>query len=222
MDVIVLAVEQSTSHRCAPHRENVTEALRRLNERSNATSGRGVILPPRITRLISGSGTTTSVAFLVRGPLPSGMTEQQRINEITTAVRSALNDIGDCTGLWDTRVNWVSVTGSVHNPTINGPIEFWTSGDASFTQTRDNASVWSVEYAENPIGPNDARLRERTVPGEVGRGITVGKQDITDVLYAAAFIAVPVAAAWGANSVYKIYRTSKARGNPSRRSLKWL
>lgn len=228
MDIVVQAIEESSAQRNAPARVSIEETLRRLNERSRANPGQGVVLPPRITRKVSvQSGAQTSVVMLVRVPPVEGRTEQQRVAEVVAAVRDALDDLATPGVLFgENPSNWTSVTGALHDPRRNGPVEFWTSGQAAVTRTRESASPLSLEYAENPIGPNDPALTDRTADGEIGRVLSGERrsfENARDLLLSLALVTVPLAVAWGASSVRDIYLARRAsapspapRANPHR------
>lgn len=218
-DIIVRAVETSTTRRDMPHRESIESALAGLNARSGAAPGgdQGVILPPRIVRY-GGPPFETNVTVLVRRPDVPGHDDQWLLTDTENQIRDALDDLstpgalfGD---LWTTPTRWGSVRAAFHNPTVNGPLTFWMGpgATASVTRTRDAVAVTSLEYPENPDGPDDPARRERTLLGEAGAALAeVRNADPMPYLLIGAAIVVPVAIAWGLSSVRGMQARRAAR-----------
>lgn len=216
-DIIVRAVETSRQRANMPHRESIERTLQDLNARSLVQPGsdRGVILPPRIVRRVAGAAFETSVTMLVRRPDMPGRDDNWLLTDTATQVRDALDDLvtpGAVVG--ENASNWGSVRASFHDPVVNGPLSFWLgpTATASVTRTRDAVALTSLEYPENPDGPDDPARQERTLIGEFGTHLK--DADPMPYLIIAAVVAVPVAVAWGLSSVRGILgdRALGARG----------
>lgn len=207
-DIIVRAVETSTTRRDMPHRESIETTLGRLNARSGVAPGgdSGLILPPRIVRR-GGPPFETSVTVLVRRPDMPGHDDRWLLADTEAQVLDALDDLstpgalfGD---LWTTPTRWGSVRAAFHDPAVNGPLSFWMgpTATASVTRTRDAVAVTSLDYPENPDGPDDPARQERTLLGEAGEALVqIRNADPMPYLVVGAAIIVPVAIAWGLSS----------------------
>lgn len=204
-DIIVRAVETSSTRRDMPHRESIESALAGLNARSGAAPGgdQGVILPPRIVRR-GGPPFETNVTVLVRRPDAPGRDDQWLLTDTENQIRDALDDISTPGVLFGAApTQWGSVRAAFHSSTVNGPLSFWMgpTATASVTQTRDAVEITSIDYPENPDGPNDPARRERTLTGEAADALRqIRNADPMPYLLIGAVIVVPVAIAWGMSS----------------------
>lgn len=210
MDIIVDATTSVASINTVPSGV-ILEAIRRLNAAIDARgwADRRFVMPPRITRVAQLGRQIIRVVTLYRGPVPQGRTEQQLLQSVIESYKEALNNIEG--------LEW-SATAAPHNPARNGSIEFWTSGRAGQTRTREESSSLSVDYEDNPVGPDDAAIQQRTVGTSAGEAARALNPEVfQDILYALAVVAVPVSLAWAASSATSIYRASRRRSNPMRR-----
>lgn len=65
--------------------------------------------------------------------------------------------------------DWSPVTVTAYREAINGPLTWWSSGQASVTQTQDDflTGTARTEADENPVGPNTAAARPPTVGEQI-------------------------------------------------------
>jgi len=63
-----------------------------------------------------------------------------------------------------TQVNAWAVTADMHNESTNGPLAWWTSGEAARTQTRDQypEAAARLDPEENPVGPTSGATHPRS------------------------------------------------------------
>lgn len=159
--LVVFGEERSILLATAPSAAEVTTALGRIAQSDSL--GRFAGPGPRITRTAPiGGRFTTKVAWLFA--LPEGLSDaqfQQRRAALTREATDALESI--------TASNWVQVGTSVYEPTVNGPVSWWTSGQATITRTRESFPETAERFTspENPIGPTTPLTTTMSIGGAV-------------------------------------------------------
>lgn len=94
----------------------------------------------------------------------------------------------------------VQTSVSSFNPAVNGPLEFWTGGQATVTHTRERfpstnlEGTPSADQNENPIGPSDASLAPTPAPPIVPGAPQL--PDITGFLKVAGIVAAGGVVLW--------------------------
>lgn len=132
------------------------ESIAQLFRESAAGANWGTFSAPRVVRGRGGACTWDVVA----SAMLTWPSDDEAIRR--PVVDAALTTLYD--KLEHARRDSASILGTytftlTHGPwqaTINGPLAFWTSGDAANTRTRSNwDSLASTDPNENPVGPND-------------------------------------------------------------------
>lgn len=144
----------------APQSADIAAGFERYSRSPLAENGHWVGPKPRVVRQASAGANHTFAAWLYEWP----DTPWVRANLVTLvealqwAVTVGLREETQRRGSLfnDVRlVPWDAVTATSYNETINGPIAWWRSGQASVTRTETEfPGVTSTEYVENPIGPD--------------------------------------------------------------------
>jgi hypothetical protein len=103
--------------------------------------------------------------------------------------------------------NWVDVQAIPYDPAVHGSLDWWRSGQAAATHTsRDFAELISLQYTENPIGPDDPNQRPQNLPEIFRQGSQLASQ-ASDLAKSIKFAGYMVLAAVG---VYAIIRLAPA------------
>lgn len=185
----------------------------------NITVGGSWVGSPRITRQASAdilsplnpTTRTTRVSWLFQYP-DGGASD--------AAIQNCVKSIADLY-LVQTGAGWQPSQIISYNPATNGSVDWWTSGQAAQTATKDafnlNQQRGGTSTIENPTGP-------QSVPPPADLGIPGVSADTGSTLvtlaYVAAGVAVlyllsPIIASIGSNTMR---RPARAVANPTRRS----
>lgn len=154
---------------------------------------------PRVTRSRV-AGTPTKQTFVV-WPLDVTDATVQRYGGaagVKTEVRRAVHD----TLVQVDPDTWRSFNVVDYNPAMNGDVAWWRdgSGGASVTHTRDaTPDVLGLTHDENPIGPDDARLRPASMADIFDSGSEIAK-----TIKFASYLVV------GAAAIYAVIKTAPA------------
>lgn len=70
--------------------------------------------------------------------------------------------------------DWSPVIEAPYEPAVNGPVDFWKSGQATATRTRDVSGGTLTGAHENPLGPDHLVPSTGLNLGNVGRWVLVG------------------------------------------------
>lgn len=150
---------------------------------------------PRSDRPVaSGLGRSVSLDAVVETELPITLWDRA-----TASSTGSTADIGS---------SWEAAALAPYTAAINGPLSFWTTGNAANTLTRDEIRFGTID--QNAYGPDTPATTPRSLLGAGGSGVV---EELSGVLTIAAFIAVPLAVAWSLSSLASASRTSAlARG----------
>lgn len=118
--------------------------------------------------------------------------------EVKRAVRQALTQVDTDT--------WKVVNVTDYNPDMNGAISWWQDGraGASITHTRDNTpDLLGLTREENPVGPDDARLRPASLADlfDPESGLRKQAEDLAKTIK---FVGYMILAAIGVYAVIKL------------------
>ncbi len=156
MPAFILFVENEvTSQADAPVTPEIEAALLSIPP-TGLPPGSGFVGPARVTRIARlgvPGGRITRVGWLYQWPEVPGSPEHA--HEVYTAVvRYILTSV---TTLLPASRGWHAPVALPYDPVSNGTVEWWRSGDASHTITRDifdlNMQIGSNSSFENPTGP---------------------------------------------------------------------
>lgn len=179
--VLVVAEESSAFIYNAPTYEQIRGAMlaARLGDNTR-TDGAWVGPGPRVTRVAQVGalrGFVTRVAWLY-GVGDGVVVPRARLRE---RVAAELDRVG----------SWSDVSIVDYAPEVNGSLEWWLTGRASQTQTRDEFATGSgrVDADENPIGPTTLETHP-TSPGELGRQVSAGLGEVGTGLAVAGVVGV--------------------------------
>jgi len=157
MDYVMVSAEHCSSSPWSAANFSTLDyaTLERAFHLANQGDINGVFLGPgpRVTRapgdpcLVS-----TRVSWLLHTrQFPPGTTEGDKllalsrniVNQLTRTLEIAQNVGGQ----------WAPATVTTYDPAVHGPLEFWTSGDATHTRTRNGVDLGAEE---NRMGPDNA------------------------------------------------------------------
>ena len=155
--LVVYSEELSRMDWNTPSAADINAAVRRVNM-GGGNWGAWVGPSPRITRTAPvGTGFITHVAAVYS--IPDNAWTQQHgayirarlVEAVTASLRQVSNDFSQATL-------------SPFAVAINGPLSWWTSGQAAVTQTRDEFPLIGgrLDPNENPIGPTSAATHPGT------------------------------------------------------------
>ncbi len=174
--LLLHAVERSIAQVNAPTAQRITAALASISI-NGGHPGRFLGAAPRITRVAEvGDAFVTTAAWPYAWTTTAGEDVVRRVLE--DQARLALAEVSS---------GW-TVTAQTFNPTTNGAITWWESGQASITRTRDEFPTFDQRLAprENPTGPTSAA----TNPGGHGDNVGAGLRSLgSNVLEPLAWLA---------------------------------
>ena len=177
--VLVVAEESSALIWNAPTYEAIRGALIAARLGDNTRSDGAWVGPgPRVTRVAQVGalrGFVTRVAWLYG--VGDGVTIPR--TRLRDRVAAELDRVG----------SWSDVTVVDYAPAVNGSLEWWLTGAASQTQTRDEFPTGSgrVDATENPIGPTTPETHP-TSPAELGRAVSGELGEVGMCLAVVAFV----------------------------------
>lgn len=143
---------------------------------------------PRVTRRVyegARPGGTVRAVWPLVSDFDAAFLGQSQVSGLLRSVAANLYNLLRSGYDSPLRPDWtvdIAPTVSAYSEQLNGPISFWSSGQASITHTRDRFPQTSVtgspseDQNENPIGPNSAALTPRAPGG--------GPTDWTKLIYA--------------------------------------
>lgn len=164
--VIVAAVERSYFESSAPGSTAIRVAFTKYTPHTNRLLGAWVGPAPRITRrAILGQFETTATWLYAWDDTPYTTQNWQALQE---RVRSAVQD-----GLAELSSDWGDVTVTPYDPRVNGSVQWWQSGSAAVTRTRDEfpTGAGRLDAPENPTGPTTERTHPSTLGTVLGSGV---------------------------------------------------
>ena len=142
----------------------------------------------------SGLGRAVSLDSVVETELPVTMWDRA-----TSSATGSTSDIGS---------SWEVAALAPYSAAVNGPLTFWTTGNAANTLTRDGARFGMID--QNAYGPDTAATTPTSLLGSGGSKML---DQLSGVLTVVAVIAVPVAIAYAISSVMSPFRSrSRDRG----------
>lgn len=159
--LLVYAVERSRIQVNAPTSQRIAAALASIGV-NGGHPGRFLGSAPRVTRVPE-----IGDAFITHAAWPYAWTTSASEDVVRRVlidqVRLALDELGG---------NW-TVTAPTFNPTTNGTVQWWESGEASITRTRDEWVTWDqrADARENPTGPTTDATHPTPVGGNTGRAL---------------------------------------------------
>lgn len=182
-NVIVHAIESSILQANTPSAQQIDAALNAVNF-GGGNWGGWVGPRARITRqAIIGQSFQTHAAYLYQWP--DNAFTAAHIDYMRAQLLAQVQQMLQPTGDW-------TVTLEGYAPATNGSIDWWSSGNASITTTRDDfpTTTGRVDATENPTGPTTAATHPST-PGQVAAGIGSG---LSSILSPVTLLVVAVAA----------------------------
>lgn len=169
---VLVHVEGLSANPNDPTYEELRQAFAAARIVGTSDAGRGdwVGPGPRVTRRDFAAPTSYTVSAAgVYSWNATGATTPALLTELNTNVARVMHEIDTLsTGGW-------RITIVPFNPTINGPLSWWSGGQAAITRTRDSSSVVVPtvgEPYENPTGPS---TEATTPPGPFDGLITAAK-----------------------------------------------
>lgn len=163
---VLSATEESIFEAGAPSYEAIRNALTNVRVPSASWVGPG----PRVTRRTEigslwGHDTTFAAVTGVEAPTP-----QQAQAVATQAARQADMALSQISN------GWSPVVPQPFAETINGPLSWWQSGQATVSKTRDEFQTFfsRLETYDNPLGPDSRAIRPSTsgeIVGDVGKSL---------------------------------------------------
>ncbi len=176
--VLITATERSTLSANAPTYDAITRALQAARI---GLDGSNWIGPPRVTRLARPPAFLTTFAALYGWPSSVVVPPVQAlVDSVARQLRAQSSD-------------WGPVTAYTHAPAAHGELEWWRSGGASVTRTRDEfpTEAGRLDAAENPTGPTTNATHPRTMADAFGAGM-----DLLETLAVGGVVAVGVYLVW--------------------------
>lgn len=197
---MVTATEKSATLAGAPSSAAI---LTVLNDAARA-GGDWVGPAPRVTKTLHTPSPTQGYWTTFAWPIDvhEGLLED-RLRAVREGVAYALSRIG----------TWYNLSITPYSESLNGPTDFWTSGNAARTRTRDDfpSGTARLDPDENPIGPNDPETRLPTALDRLG-----GAADkAVDTIQAVTTLLVVGAVVYAGFLI--IPALTKPRNNPVRR-----
>lgn len=156
--LVAYAEERSQLESSAPTAAAITEALRRVTFSPGAWLGPA----PRVTRVAR-----IGVGFLTRAAWVWQWTTAHTDDAVANVLQDwCRQELGAMPG-----AAW---TNSVYRftPALNGTLEWWSSGQAAVTHTRDEFPVLAgrLDAEENPVGPT-TNATHPTTAGDAARAV---------------------------------------------------
>jgi len=167
--VVITATERSTLSASAPSYDAITRALQAARI---GLDGSNWIGPPRVTRVAQPPAFRTTVAALYAWPSSVVVPPVQAlVDSVARQLRAQSSD-------------WGPVTAYTHAPGAHGEVEWWRSGQAAVTRTRDEfpTEAGRLDAQENPTGPTTNATHPTTVTGAVGDALGAGGSMLSTLL----------------------------------------
>lgn len=178
----------------------------------------GSFSAPRVVRT-RGGDCTWNVQATALLSWPSNDPAQR--SPVVSAAMAALYDKMEHRRRDDTSFAWGGYSFTMSNgpwqANINGPLDWWTSGQAANSRTRSNwDSLASTDDNENPVGPNDLAPQQRSGLGSVAdlfdRAANSIKANFTPIIIGAAVVGVAGTALYFSPEI-KAYMRLRSGGN---------
>lgn len=170
--VVITATERSTLSALAPSYDAIVRALQAARIGLDGSNWIGL---PRVTRVAQPPAFRTTVAALYAWPSSVVVAPKQAlVDSVARQLRAQSSD-------------WGPVTWQDYAPGAHGDVEWWRSGQAAVTRTRDEfpTEAGRLDAAENPIGPTTDATHPTTVATAASDAFGAGGSLLTTLVWVA-------------------------------------